>query len=94
MDRLGVLVEKGGWAIAADQQIRPGHQQLKSHKGEWKKHATWQLHHPGELIYFLLTSSVSADFSCNQAIASLQGKGDERLGDCSGCLLGSTWRGL
>lgn len=46
-----------------------------------------------ESWHFLLASSASAGFSCNQAI-SLQGKGDERLGGCSGCLLGSTWRGL
>lgn len=45
--------------------------------------ATQKLHQLGDVIYFFLTSSVSADFS-NQAIICLQGKRHEMLGDCSG----------
>lgn len=88
------------WRREAGQQpqVRPRHQQHKSHARGWKRglevEATQQLHHPGELIYFLCVSSMTADFSCNQAITSLQGKGDERMGGCGSCLLGSTWRGL
>lgn len=37
----------------------------------------------GEVIYFFLTSSASADFS-NQAITCLQGKAHKTLGVCSG----------
>lgn len=90
----GLLVEEGGCATATGQPQTSTTQISCRRVQKQVVEATQQLHHPGELIYFLLVSPASADFSCKQAITSLLGKGDERLGDRSGCLLGSMWRGL
>lgn len=60
-------------------QVRPRDQQLKSYTRGWKR--GWscrppsKLHHLGEVIYFFLTSSVSADFSSQAIHPVFRGRG-------------------
>jgi len=71
----GLLAEEGGWATATG-QTRTSRTQISRRRMEKGAGGGG---HPGELIRFVLVSSASTGFSCNQETTCLQGKGDERL---------------